>query len=299
VRRHRTPLPAVWTDGEVAERLLAAAVDAGQLDFVPLSDQDLFAWLMRSGAWPPGMAMTLSATELGLSEHDLSSEAEVRERERRERLRRQRVLSFGEVELAAEPAGYPAIFEHVSGSLRDDLLAPRRSAPLEEVTAAKAGGGGHGRGSGYRRAEEGLSEMQKAAVGLVGETVAYAWLMRQYPEVCSPESWVSSYSEAIGQPRGDDSLGYDFRIALSSRTLYFEVKATMGTDTSFALGESEVRKAAECARRRHDVYRVLFITSALDAQARQMHLLRNPLDPQNENLYAFPGAGLLCTFRLA
>ncbi len=299
VRKHRTPLPAVWTDGEVAERLLAAAVDAGQLDFVPLSEQDLFAWLMRSGAWPPGMAMTLSATELGLSEDDLRSEAEVHERERRERLRRQRVLSFGEVELAAEPAGYPAIFEHVSGSLRDDLLAPRRSAPLEEVTAAKAGGGGHGRGSGYRRAEEGLSEMQRAAVGLVGETVAYAWLMRQYPEVCSPESWVSSYCEAIGQPRGDDSLGYDFRIALSSRTLYFEVKATMGTDTRFALGESEVRKAAECARRRHDDYRVLFITNALDAQARQMHVLRNPLDPKNETLYAFPGAGLLCTFRLA
>jgi hypothetical protein len=124
-------------------------------------------------------------------------------------------------------------------------------------------------------------------------------LHRHYPDVCSPASWVSSYRETIGEPPGNNSLGYDFKIPLSQTTLYFGVKATKGTDTRFDLGESEVVKAADCARRRRDDYRIIFIANALNADTRALYILRNPMDPRNQRFYRFPGAGLVCAFNLA
>jgi Protein NO VEIN, C-terminal len=144
-----------------------------------------------------------------------------------------------------------------------------------------------------------MSDIQKAALGLVGETIAYAWLQRHYPDVCSPASWVSSYRETIGEPPGNNSLGYDFKISLKQTTLYFEVKATNGTEMRFDLGESEVSKAAGCARTRRDDYRIIFITQASNASACKLYVLRNPMDPRYQRFYGFPGSGLICTFSLA
>jgi hypothetical protein len=158
-------------------------------------------------------------------------------------------------------------------------------------------GGAGGRGPAHH--SETMSDAQRSAIGLVGETIAYAWLQRQYPDACSPGSRVSSYRETIGEPPGDNSLGYDFKIELRQTTVYFEVKATTGSNTRFDLGESEVGKAADCARRRREDYRVIFIANALSADHRALHVLRNPMDPAYRHLYRFPGAGLVCMFDLA
>jgi hypothetical protein len=143
-----------------------------------------------------------------------------------------------------------------------------------------------------------MSDIQRAALGLVGETVAYAWLQRHYPDVWSPASWVSSYRETIGESPGENFLGHDFKIYLKQTTLYFELKVTNGIDMRFDLGESEVSKAVDCARTRRDDYRIIFITQASNASARKLNILRNPLDPKYQRFYRFPGAGLVCTFNL-
>jgi hypothetical protein len=227
-------------------------------------------------------------------------EENLRERERRERLRLRQVLVVDGTEFSAEPTGYAAIFDHVIGTIQEDLLAAARPARLREMPQAKTSASGSSTGRITRRPQtDSMSDPQKAALGLVGETVVYAWLKRHYPDVFSPDSWVSSYRESIGEPAGDDSLGYDFKISLKTTTLYFEVKATNSSDMRFELGESEVTKAAACARTRRDDYRIIFITRASNAAERRLYILRNPLDPRHQRFYRFPGAGLVCTFSLA
>jgi hypothetical protein len=299
-RKNKAPLASIWAEDAPSEKLLSIAREDGFLDFELLGEDQVVAWLRRNGMWPEAMPRTFVANDLGLEEADLESEADVQERERRERLRRRRVLLVDDVEFSAESKDYPAIFDHVRRTIRDDVLAPSRPARLRDMPDTKVSGSGGGGGPASSRSRiEAMSDIQKAALGLVGETIAYAWLQHRYPDVCSPASWVSSYRETIGEPPGDNSLGYDFKISLKQTTLYFEVKATKGTDMRFDLGESEVSKAADCARTRRDDYRIIFITQALNAGARELHVLRNPLDPRNQRFYRFPGAGLTCTFRLA
>lgn len=299
-RKHRSPLPDLWTQDAPTSLMTGLAVEAGVLDFEVLDDTAILAWLARVGLWPEAMPTTTSSDELGLSAEDLESESDVQERERQERLRKRRVLRLDDVEVSAEAKDYGAIYRHVSESLRDETLATRRTAqlePLPETSARRESEGS--RSGGGRQPRDDMSPAQRSAIGLVGETIAYAWLNRHYRDVCSPASWVSTYRETIGEPAGDDSLGYDFKITLKQTTLYFEVKATSGSDSRFELGESEVRKASECARRRRDDYRILFITNALSSDLREIHVLRNPMDPANDRYFGFPGAGLICTFRLA
>ena len=236
------------------------------------------------------MPATLAPEELALSQSDLDTEADAQERERQERLRRQRILQLDDREFSADPDGYASIFEHVNQTLRDDLLARSRPDRLAEMPEPMRARGQRDRRAGrsHRPSDEALSDAQKPAVGLVGETIAFAWLRRRYRDFFTPSCWVSSYRKSIGEPPGDDSLGYDFEISLKTKTVFYEVKATAGTDLRFELGESEVRKAADCARTRRDDNRIIYIANALNADARELHILLNPLDPKNRRFYAFP-----------
>lgn len=299
-RKNGAPLHEIWTqDGAVsAIGILAAA--SGVLDFVVLGQPKVLAWLRAAGLWPTDMALSLSPAEVGLSEADMAGQQDVAQKEKLERQRRRRIVVLDDIEMSAERDNYAAMFKHVNETLHDETLSPHRATQLAELPLrVTRGGADTSRSGGSRGRPEQLSQTQKSAIGLVGEVVAYAWLRKRYPEICKASSWVSTYREIIGEPPGNDSFGYDFVIPLSRTKIYFEVKATSGADTRFELGESEVRKASECARRSGDDYRVIFITHALSAEARRIHVLHNPMDPANARYYGFPGSGLICTFKLA
>ena len=66
-----------------------------------------------------------------------------------------------------------------------------------------------------------LNKIQLKAIGLAGEVIAFEWLKRQYPKEANEGCWKSSYRDfVIGEPKGNDSLGFDFEIILKSRTIY-------------------------------------------------------------------------------
>ncbi len=299
-RKNSAPLHEIWTrDGAVAAiGVLAASL--GILDFVVFEKQQVLAWFRTVGLWPAAMPLSLSPADVGLSEADMVSQENVAQKEKLERRRRQRIVVLDNTEMSADRDNYAAIVKHVNDTLRDETLSPHRATQLAEVPdRGTRSGTDTSRGGGSRHSLDQLSQAQKSVVGLVGEVVAYAWLCKRYPEICKASSWVSTYREIFGEPPGDDSLGYDFVIPLRRKRIYFEVKATTGADTRFELGKSEVRKASECTRRSGDDYYIIFITRALSADARWLHLLHNPMDPANARYYSFPGSGLICTFQLA
>lgn len=299
-RKNHSPVPEVWEEDEPAASVTDEAVQSGQLDFEMLDRTSVIESMFRAGHWPPGMRRSLDLQELDLDKSDIEQEQDAEDRARNERARRRRLISVDGRDFSAERDGYATLASHVRSTMRPDLLRSGRTtarlAELPQVTpssGARAGGGARRVVRPTR-----LSDQQTAAIGLVGETIAYEWLRDRYSHVCSPSAWKSSYSETIGQPAGDDTLGYDFEIALRTVTIYFEVKATAGTTTSFELGESEVGKARDSTRSHRFDYRILFLTEALDAERRQLFLLPNPMDPANQDLFRFPGSGLTCAFKL-
>jgi hypothetical protein len=245
------------------------------------------------------MPASLDPATLELSDAELASARNAGAAAGQERARQRGIVSIDGQEFAADRDGYDAIIEHINDSLRPDLLSvPLRAAPLAAMPNASSSGGGPGGGKGRSIRPTSLSKEQAAAIGLIGETVTYAWLGSHYGDQFSPAGWKSSYRETIGEPPGDDTLGYDFEVVLKTRTVYFEVKATAGTDTAFELGESEVGAARDHAGSSRRAYWILFIVNALDADRRGLFVLPNPMDPANQAFFRFPGSGLTCTFKL-
>lgn len=299
-RKNAMTVPDLWRRDEPAGTAVNETVRSGRLDFEPLEQQGVIELLMRRGHWPAEMPPSLDLSDLGLDEDDLEQEQDTEERERRERLERRRRISIDGQSFSAERDGYAALASHVRSTIRSDLLtAGRRVARLGlmpgVITTTRERTPGT---TGRVVLPAALSDHQAKAIGLVGETVAYEWLQHRYPEVCTPSAWKSSYCETIGQPAGDDTLGYDFEITLKTVTVFFEVKATSGTATAFELGESEIGKARDCIRSDRFDYRIVFISDALQADRRQLFLLPNPMEPANRDFFRFPGSGLTCAFRL-
>lgn len=298
--KHGLAVAPWWTKESAVPDLIEAASADAFLDFDRLTETDAINWLARLEHWPDGMPLSLDRSVLNLSEADLLGAGDAGDNERRERARQLGIVQLDGDEFDATRDGYAAIVEHVNATLRDDLLRVGMvAASLAPMPAPSPGSGSRTRtGPGKPVRPTRLSKEQTAAIGLVGETIAYAWLSRRYPTECSPGAWKSAYCETIGEPPGDDTLGYDFEIVLKTRTVYFEVKATGGTDASFELSEREVGVARDCVRSSRYQYRVLFITEALDAERRSLFVLPNPMDPTNAPFFRFPGSGLTCTFKL-
>lgn len=276
------------------------AVEAGVLDFERLEEQSVIDLLGRSGHWPQNMPTTLDSAALGLGEADLRTAQQREEETRREQEARRRRIEIDGRAFSARKNDFGDLGDYVRSHVRPELLETglrvvrlAELPPAPERQPPSSSRGGRRKAQGNR-----LSREQTDTIGRIGETIAYEWLKARYPEDCGPSSWRSANCDVIGQPDGDDHLGYDFEIVLKSRTVLFEVKATQGTDLSFELGESEVVRARDCARSGRFEYRVLFITEALDTARQRLHVLPNPMDPKHQRFYRFPGAGLKCTFRL-
>lgn len=283
-------IPDAWTDLQQVRDTLAAA---GVLDFVPLDTPGLLAWMKALGIWPAGMSVTVDHTELGLTAADLAAgKASGTESEGRRR-RRQTELTFGSqtYDTASDELGDFA--DAIEASVSDDFLSARATVTrLAEIPPRKpvqgrgrSGGGGSSGSSGGSKPTNEVT----AAIGLAGEILAYRWLQQTYTET-TPDSWVSRNRRfRLGGHPGNDTLGYDFRIARKNETLLFEVKATKTDEYEFDIGESELR-AARATRR--SWYRIIFIRSVLSPADRELLVLPHPLDP----CYAQVNQGLRLQF---
>ena len=276
--KHATTAPEAWSAPQVVRDQLA---ETGALDFVVLAETELLEWLRAIGLWPNAMQLTLDANALGLTENDLSSARIAKSQAAQQRRRRRSELTFGdrtydtstdEVRDFAEAVGESADESFLSTRPRITRLTDLPLSPPKGPEHTGGGGGGHGGGR-----QRNPSDEQTAAIGLVGELLAYRWLRRAFPDA-TPDSWVSRNRRFFLEGSlGDDSLGYDFRVARRRDTLFFEVKATTTNEYEFDIGESELRAARHTPK---DRYRIIFLRSVLTPGRRDPPLLLpQPLDP--------------------
>ena len=286
--------PDVWTDMQQVRDALGVS---GCLDFIELDERDLLEWLVALGIWPSGMNTTIDASELGISATDLEKASSWRSTSDERRRRRRTELDFEERTFDTATEELRELIDAISASAGEDFLRTRSTpTKLSAITTSGRRSGGTNIGTrGTPRSYGGpkLTQDQTAAIGLAGEALAYEWLMRAYKET-TPDSWVSANRtfQLDGHP-GNDKLGYDFQVARNNETLYFEVKATKTADYEFEMGQSELL-AARAARK--GCYRIIFITSILTRDERQLLVLPNPLEPGAVSSYAPINQGMRLRF---
>ncbi|MFC9927452.1 sacsin N-terminal ATP-binding-like domain-containing protein [Streptomyces sp. NPDC127190] len=299
VNAAKQPLPAALAKAAAAEEITALLDEAGALDFRELSADDVVGWLAALGQWPAGMDASSDPRVHGLTPAELDRARNAAERARTERAKRKRIISLGERDFDIESGDFSELAAELRRTLETDPPlhgSPRwRWAALKPIPPRRTAGPSGERPGGRVEAERGLSSAQRSAIGFVGEWYAYQWL-REQDRATDETSWVSGNRAHVFPGPGDDSLGYDFTVGSGRSPRLYEVKATQGPGGRIELGETEVRAAQKYAG--SDRWRILVVTSVLDAEHRQVRMLPNPFSERGRGLYREEGGALRFAYRL-
>lgn len=278
-----------------ANEILEIMDGEGFLDFAILEINRILKWLEKNNFWPTGMPLTIDSDKLGITKKDIeNSKQHALKFELEEHYRRNSIEVDG-VLISTERDGRDALIDALLKGLTDDFLkSSRRSVSLKELGKPSGRVRKAKRSKGSRRIR--MTNQQKADVGFAGELLAFEWLQATYNDVVRPEAWVSTNRSFrfSGNP-GDDNLGYDFKVPLKKLTLFFEVKASTGSNLEIELGESEIRCAQENATIR-EPFRILFIPNALSSVHRKIYVLPNPFGPKGRDFFQVVGSGLKYRF---
>ncbi|MET7397134.1 DUF3883 domain-containing protein [Dactylosporangium sp. NPDC005572] len=275
------------------------ATEAGFLDFERLTSHTVVTWLKANDQWPTGMPPTTNQTELGLTDQDIIDARQRLDQAKDQQHRAQTYVTVDGKTYSNEPTDLLALADAVRATISPQLLdtAPEPSTLVGLDTAAMPSTSPRaGEGRIWSTVTTAPPPETLRLIGLTGEIVAGEWLRRQYG-IAPEDSWVSSYrKDILGDSRGDDSLGYDFRIVTADRVRLFEVKTTTGEHLEFTLGETEVRRAQNLAS--EEEYAILFITHVLNAGQRRIILLPNPLGHGGLGHYRVVGRAIRLQFEL-
>lgn len=268
------------------------ALEASQLaDFEILSPEAIFQLVVEELGWPAGMPEALELDQLGLTEDDLLSR-EDSEIEDKERLRYERThITLDGLEMSTDLEDLAGIADAVVRSITEETLShsERRTLKLVPPNSPRGNGIRSGKNAVAAATSRDLSDDQRRAIGLAGETAAKLWLERRYPKV----EWVSRYRNFVqGGEEGSDSHGYDFLVETESgQKRYYEVKAftaDISGGAEFMLGETEVFAAQQHGNR----YELLLVSEARDSARRRIIRVPNPLSSAGRGRYSLVGKGL-------
>jgi hypothetical protein len=280
--------------------ITAAMTAAGRLDFGRIMSETVLGWLAEHNQWPQGMPLTTRRADLGLSEDDVSEARTRLESAREQRRRATTYVRYGDKTYSDEATDLRALVDAVRQEVPAEVLGmsiePLSLSNLPTATDRRRGAGGAGGAGGQWRAPTVPPERTKA-IGLAGEILVGEWLRSQFglpPE----DTWMSGYrAEVLSDGKGDDRLGYDFKVVTPNKTWLLEVKSTAEDEPEFPFGESEVIRASELAD--DEDYIIVFVTHALDPTRRRLYPLPNPLGAGGLRHYRVAGRALRLQFQLS
>ncbi|MFD0402533.1 sacsin N-terminal ATP-binding-like domain-containing protein [Kitasatospora sp. NPDC127121] len=288
--RHATAQPPAWnsTPGLEANRGLERS---GLCDLVRLGREQLLQVVGSSLGLPTGMPLSTDLSTLGLSPADVSRATTKRTRSAGGGSVTRPTITVGHTELRVGIDQYAAIAELAGRSVDEAFLSQSGKVTLGAMTRQEQRGSrGAVGGRTVVARMAGATEEERAAIGLVGEVTARAWLERRYPEVY----WRSGYAAVLHDDQdAADGHGYDFEVRRGPRTIFYEVKSLTQPAselTEFELGVSEIRAANRYAAANR--YRILLVTSVLEPSERRIHDLPNPFSAKARDRFRIVGQGL-------
>ncbi|WP_260609814.1 DUF3883 domain-containing protein [Streptomyces sp. WAC06614] len=292
-------LPAVLAAPDPAAAVITHLDAAGALDFRSLAPADVVLWLAATDAWPPGMHPTAEPHLHGLTRADLDRARDEAGREREAQERRRQTVGIGGRDVLVASGDFTELTAELQRIVDRGLLPQGRAVFSRRQTAPAKRSSGRGtvRTGRPGGGDAGLSQAQREAIGYMGEWYAYHWLRAAYPTRTDESSWVSANAgRAFPGVRGDDGLGFDFRVGSGKRPLMFEVKATQGDGGRIELGESEVREAQRSAG--NDRWRLLVVSHVRDPERMAIRMLPNPFGKEGRGRYREEGGALRFSYWL-
>ena len=299
---HGREAPEVWTEQEGSDAKLRTTLEAtGIIDFREFDDADLLAWCTGLGLWPQGMKETLDRDTLNIKTTDIeTAEAKARD-EAEKREARERSIQFNGREEDPKTADWTKISDVIAVKLpqrikRMALGTQAGLAPATKRTASPGSGSAPGTWDNLTR---GIPQAKKDMIGRLGELVVYHWLKERFEKQDIDAAWVSNNgNEQLGRSNGSDDLGFDFRVAYRRQTWQIEVKASVGDQQRFVLGETEVRAAREAARPRSNTrYVVVYVANPHDPANAHIDVLPNPMSLEADGVLNLLGEGARFGFK--
>ena len=219
-----------------------------------------------------------------------------------ERQRRTHVVAGHSFEV--DTTNYRDLFDRLSTlapptgphASKDELTTLLRG---RERKGERAGGGPGGSNAPPVHPPSHLTEL----IGVAGEIWAFQYLRSEFGETAvKHECWVSEIRRNVLPPAEDDphdindSHGFDFRFTdRQRRKWHVEVKATVGDDSSFDLGISEIRAATQLARTRGGRWRILRVRNALSEQP-EVDWLPNPFEDGFKDRFRLHRGGMRVSY---
>lgn len=292
--KNNVAIPLEWYDTSIAREEVFNALDKlGALDFKPLDKDDLIAWLLKAEAWPYGMPASTELEDLDLTKGDLDVERNREEAARIKREKEARSLEFNGRIIDPEEVDSDVLWKEIGENLPEEVISVTLGSlpPPPGPPGPDGGGGGGGTGGRTRKIHPGRANL----IGFLGECAVYHWLKIQFPKQDIDAAWVSTYKSHVLPEPGNDNLGYDFKIRYRNQQWYLEVKSHIEDPRAFELKETEVQVASNCAGKKGEVYRIIYISNVQDTSAMRLEILPNPFSKEG-NWLRRVGQGLRYTF---
>ena len=298
---HDQEAPKVWNARDEPDTKLRGTLEAaGIMDFRKVDDADLLAWCAALGLWPQGMKETLDRATLEIDTTDIeAADAKARD-EVEKRDAKGRSVEFDGHNVDPKSADWTRISdvigERLSRRIKGMVLGT--AAGLAPVTKHTGGTGRRppGRPDNLNRR---IPQAKKDMIGRLGELVVYHWLKERFPNQDIDAAWVSKNgNEQLGRSQGSDDLGFDFRVQYRRQTWQIEVKASVGDQQRFEMGETEVRAARDAARPRSNTrYVVVYVANPHDPGNTHIDMLPNPMSPDSDGVLQLLGEGVRFGFK--
>ena len=293
--------PEVWADQNGPDAKLRAALEAaGVIDFRKVDDVDLLAWCSAMGLWPQGMEVTLDRTALEIETTDIEEADAMAREEDEKREAKRRSVEFDGHDVDPKTADWTKISDVIGEKLSRRIkgMALGAQAGLAPVIKRTAGTDRRppGRPDNLTRR---VPQAKKDMIGRLGELVVYHWLKERFPNQDIDAAWVSKNgNEQLGRSQGSDDLGFDFRVQYRRQIWQIEVKASVGDQQRFEMGETEVRAAHDAARRRSNTrYAVVYVANPHVPANALIDVLPNPMSPEADGVLDLLGEGVRFGFK--
>lgn len=290
-RRFTSKLPELM-DPSDGQPLVKALQQAGLFDFERLLPDQLPLTCKTIGAWPADMPATFDLVALSLTEADLDFEDREAREERKQAEVARRSIDFAGSSLDTGATDFAQALAEISESAlagNPDWFSRSRAPRLkvQEQSGNRSdsnGSGGAGKGRGRR---DQPPEPIRRAMGMASEYLVREYLLRRHPKEMTDRCWVSEnrvHFCSDGE-KGNDSLGYDFRVVTQRNEWLYEVKSALDEGGEFELTARELEVAGSAATDRKRRYRILYVPFVFDPSRWRVLTLQNPVGEATRNRF--------------
>ena len=298
---HGQEAPEVWIDQDEPDAKLRVTLEAaGIMDFREVDDAGLLAWCAALGLWPQGMKETLDREALEIETADIEAVGAKAREEAEKREAKGRSVEFDGQDVDPRIADWTGISDVIGEKLSRTMkrTALGTLAGLVPVTK-RIGGVGGGAAGGSNNVTRGMPQAKRDMIGRLGELIVYHWLKERFPDQDIDAAWVSKNgNEQLGRSQGSDDLGFDFRVEYRRQTWHIEVKASVGDQQRFEMGETEVRAARDAARPRSNTrYVIVYVANPHNPANARIDVLPNPMSPEADGVLDLLGEGVRFGFK--